>query len=169
MPYRNRTYVCFDADTDMWAYKYMVGWKNHDHIDFNFHDAHDLNNLRDGSSEKTIKDKLKIRMKSTKLLIVIVGAKTKNLFKFVRWEMDVAIEMGIPIAAVYLNKGKGMDPVTCPPILKNRLVLHIPYYQSTIKWAVDFWPSKSKELSLKGYDSARKLSAPTLTRLIKNK
>lgn len=46
---RNKTYICFDADTDMWAYKFMKGWKALDNIDFDFDNAHELNNLRDGS------------------------------------------------------------------------------------------------------------------------
>jgi hypothetical protein len=137
--YRNKTYVCFDADTDMWAYRFMKGWKNNDRIDFDFHDAHDLNNLRDGSSEATIKAKLKERMKSTKLLIVLVGEKTKNLHRFVRWEMDIAINLDIPIIAVYLNGSKGIDITVCPPIIRNELVLHIPYKQVAIKWGIDNW------------------------------
>jgi hypothetical protein len=139
MAYRNRTYICFDADTDMWAYGYMKGWKNNDNIDFNFHDAHDLNNLRDGSNEETIKRKLRERMKETKLFLVLVGEKTKNLYRFVRWEMDVALEKNIPIVAVYLNESKSKDDTVCPSILKDELVLHIPYKQAAIRWAIDNW------------------------------
>ncbi len=45
MSYRNRTYIIFDGDNDMWAYAYMKGWKTNDQIDFNFYDAHDLRTL----------------------------------------------------------------------------------------------------------------------------
>lgn len=78
-------------------------WK----IDFDFYNAHDLNNLRDGSSEETIKTKLKERLKNTKQAIVLVGENTKNLYKFVRWEIDVAMSMDIPIIAVNLCKANG--------------------------------------------------------------
>ena len=30
MAYRNKTYVAFDGDNDMWAYAYMKGWKQND-------------------------------------------------------------------------------------------------------------------------------------------
>ena len=123
----------------MWAYKFMIGWKNHDHIDFDFYNAHDLNVLRLASSEETIKAKLRERMKNAKLLVVLIGDSTKNLFRFVRWEMEIARTLGIPIVAVYLNKSKKMDPDVCPDILKNELVLHIPYKQAAIKWAIDNW------------------------------
>ena len=142
--YRNKTYICFDADTDMWAYRFMKGWKNNDNIDFDFHDAHDLNNLREGSSESTIKAKLKERMKSTKLLKVLVGEKTKNLHRFVRWEMEIALILDIPIVAVYLNGSKTLDSSVCPPIIRNELVLHIPYKQVAMKWAIDNWIDNRK-------------------------
>jgi len=34
--YRNKTYIIFDGDKDMWAYVYMKGWKKNEHIDFIF-------------------------------------------------------------------------------------------------------------------------------------
>jgi hypothetical protein len=58
MSYKNKTYIIFDADNDIKHYRLMTAWKNNDKIDFNFYDAHGLNNLRDGSSEETIKKNL---------------------------------------------------------------------------------------------------------------
>ena len=59
MSYRNKTYVCFDADTDSNYYNLMTGWKENKKIDFNFHNGHDVYSLGDGSSEETIKRKLR--------------------------------------------------------------------------------------------------------------
>lgn len=137
---RNKTYICFDADTDMWAYARMKGWKALDNIDFDFDNAHELNNLRDGSTEETIKTKLRERLKHTKIMLVLVGENTKNLHRFVRWEQEVALSMGIAIIAVYLNGSKDRDINTCPPIIRNELVLHIPYKLATCRWAIDNWP-----------------------------
>jgi len=55
MSYRNKTYVAFDADTDIQYYRIMTAWKENEKIDFDFHNAHDLNNLMKTSSEDTIK------------------------------------------------------------------------------------------------------------------
>jgi len=55
MSYRNKTYVIFDGDNDMWAYAYMKGWKQNENIDFDFHDAHDLNVITDRASEESVK------------------------------------------------------------------------------------------------------------------
>ncbi len=45
MSYRNKTYVIFDGDNDMWAYAFMKGWKQNDNIDFSLYDAHDIRPL----------------------------------------------------------------------------------------------------------------------------
>lgn len=94
MAYANRTYVCFDADTDILYYRLMTAWKENDKIEFNFHNAHEINNLRDGSSEETIKAKLRERLKNTKVLVVLIGENNKNLFKYVKWEIDFIAEKG---------------------------------------------------------------------------
>ena len=78
MAYANKTYVCFDADTDILYYRLMTAWKENDKIEFNFHNAHEINNLRDGSSEATIKAKLRERLKNTKVLVVLIGENTKS-------------------------------------------------------------------------------------------
>ena len=163
---RNKTYVCFDADTDIWAYRYMKGWKALDHIDFDFDNAHELNNLRDGSTEQTIKPKLKERLKYTKLMLVLVGDNTKNLHRFVRWEQEVALSMGIPIVAVYLKGSKSKDNNICPPIIRNELVLHIPYKLATCRWAIDNWPAKHLAHKNKGETGAYNLNSETLDKLL---
>jgi hypothetical protein len=55
MGYRNKTYVIFDADEDMWAYRSMLGWKSRDHLDLDFHDVHDLNAISDRAKTPSAK------------------------------------------------------------------------------------------------------------------
>jgi hypothetical protein len=38
-------YIIFDGDNDKWAYAYMNGWKANKNIDFEYQDAHDLDNM----------------------------------------------------------------------------------------------------------------------------
>jgi hypothetical protein len=137
MGYRNKTYVIFDGDSDMWAYAYMKGWKNNDKIDFDFHDAHDLNALRDGSSEETVKAKLRERLGNTKQAIVLVGENTKNLYRYVRWELETCLEMGIPIVAVNLNGMRSKDDERCPPIIKGTPAVHVAFKMKIIQRALD--------------------------------
>ncbi len=128
----------------------MTAWKENENVAFNFQNAHEINNLRDGSSEETIKRKLRERLANTMLLVVLVGENTKNLFKYVRWEIEYAIENDIPIIAVNLNANKGLDNAFCPPILKDKLAIHIPYGQKIMNYALNNWPSHHKALKAKG-------------------
>lgn len=62
MAYRNKTYVAFDADEDMWAYAYMLGWKANKRIDFDFYDAHEIKKIHRARSEAYIKSILLERL-----------------------------------------------------------------------------------------------------------
>ena len=141
MSYKNKTYVMFDADTDIRMYRLMTAWKANQNIDFNFHDAHGLNNLRQTTSEEQIKRKLRERLNKTKQAILLVGENTKNLYKFVRWEIEVAMSMDIPIIAVNLCKSNGAT-VRTPPLLKNNAYfVSVPFDQGKIKYALDNFPA----------------------------
>lgn len=142
MGYKNKTYVIFDGDEDMWAYAYMQGWKKNEKIDFNFHDAHDLNVLTDRASEDTVKRKFRERFSSAKQAVVLIGEHTKNLYRFVRWEMEVAQKLGISIIAVNLNKKRGYDSERCPAILRDKYVVHVSFNAKIIKYALDHFPSE---------------------------
>jgi len=142
MSYRNKTYVIFDGDNDMWAYAYMMGWKNREHIDFNFHNAHDLAPIAERVGEETVKRQLRERFSSAKQVIVLVGEHTKNLSRFVRWEMQVAQRLGLPIIAVNLNGRERVDTNLCPPMLCDEYVVHIPFKAKIIRHALDNFPDE---------------------------
>jgi Thoeris protein ThsB, TIR-like domain len=142
MSYRNKTYVIFDGDEDMWAYAYMLGWKNNDKIDFNFYNAHDLKPLTKQANEETVKSRLRGRLSNTKQAIVLIGEKTKHLYRFVRWEMEVCKNLDIPMIAVNLNGLKKQDDDRCPAIIKNEYVVHIPFKMNIIKYALDGFPEE---------------------------
>ncbi len=141
MAYTNKTYICFDADTDIHYYRLMQAWKENEHHTFNFHNAHEINSLRDGSSETTIKAKLRERLQNTKVLIVLIGKNTMNLYKYVRWEIEYAIEKDIPIIGVNLNGSKIKDDL-CPPILRDKLAVFVPFGQKIINHALNHWPEQ---------------------------
>lgn len=142
MSYKNKTYVAFDGDNDMWAYRYMRGWKVNDHIDFDFHDAHDLNSARDTSIEESIKAQLRIRMQNSKQMLLLVGEKTKYLRKFVPWEIELARKKDIPIIVVNLNNKKVYDDDLCPSAVKDwTYTINIPFRMKIIKYALDNFPN----------------------------
>lgn len=139
MAYRNKIYFCFDADNDIFAYNRIKGWNAHKNIDFGFFNAHEINTIRTLSAEETIKRNLRERLKNTKIMLVLVGDKTKYHNKYVRWEMEVALKMDIPIAAVNLNGKNRIDYDLCPPILREKRVVHVPYTKEAINFVLDNW------------------------------
>jgi len=155
MPYRNKTYVAFDGDTDIHYYQLMKAWKQNDGFDFNFYDAHDLNYAYDSSKEESIKAQLAERMRNSKLFILLVGEKTKNLRKFVPWEIEQAIKRELPIIVVNLNGNKGIDNDLCPPSLLNILSIHISCGPAIIQYAMDNWPNRHDVLKSQKEDEPR--------------
>jgi hypothetical protein len=146
MVYANKTYIAFDADNDIHYYRLMCARKHNDNTSFNFYDAHDLNNLRSYASEEQIKRKLSERMQNAKIFILLVWENTKNLFKFVRREIEQAIKKGLPIIVVNLNGKRSMDTNLCPAILKDELAIHISYNQKIIEYAMNNWINSFYEL-----------------------
>lgn len=131
MPYRNKTYLCFDGDNDIHYYRLMTAWVASDNVTFNFHDAHALKQARDTSTEQTIKRSLRDRLNNSKLFIVLIGDQTRNLYRFVRWEMEVAIELDLPIIGVNLNGARSRTD-KCPPIIRDHLVVYVPFRQRIV-------------------------------------
>lgn len=153
MPYRNKTYIAFDGDTDMHYYRLMTAWKAHDGFSMNFHDAHDLNTARDSSQEESIKRQLRERFANSKLLIVLIGEKTRYLTKFVKWEMEVALRLDLPIVGVNLNGSRKKDD-RCPTTIRDELVVYTSFGHDIIEYAMDHWPDGHKSHRAKGETGA---------------
>ncbi|WP_209298806.1 TIR domain-containing protein [Aeromonas jandaei] len=141
MSYRNKTYIIFDADMDIRYYRLMMAWKENTHIEFDFHNAHIYNNLTPSASEEQIKKKLRERMSNTKQVIVLVGEKTRYLYKYVRWEIEAAQKMDLPIIAVNLDNANNFTEKT-PPILRASYYVSVPFEVKKIKYALDKFPSE---------------------------
>lgn len=141
MGYRNRTYVIFDGDNDMWAYAYMKGWKSNDNIAFNFHDAHDLRPLTIRASDDTVRARLHERFSNSKQVVVLVGESTKNLYKFVRWEIEIAKGLDVPIVVVNLNGRRSIDTDRCPAVLRDYHAVHVAFKAAIIQYALDHFPA----------------------------
>lgn len=140
MAYRNKTYVCFDGDNDIRYYNLMKAWKQNDNTDFNFYDAHDLNTALDSSLEETIKRKLKERLNNTKIFVILLGEHTKNLTKFVKWEMEQAMAMELPIIVVNINGKRVKDNDLYPKnTLGNYLTINVSFNSKIMQYALEHW------------------------------
>lgn len=139
MAYRNKTYVAFDGDNDMLFYCLMKAWKQSDNTDFNFYDAHDLNNAKDTSKPESIKRQLAERMANSKMFVLLLGEKTKYLTKFVKWEVEHAIYLNLPIIVVNLNGKRNEDTGRMPTWLNNELCISCSYNAKIMQYSLEHW------------------------------
>jgi hypothetical protein len=138
----------------MWAYAFMKGWKKNENVEFDFFDAHDLRPLTDRASEETVKRSLRERMANAKQVIVLVGENTKNLYRFVRWEIELAMHKDLPIIVANLNGIRELDADRCPPILRDHCAIHVAFKMKIIKFALDGfvpWYNSSERDSASGW------------------
>ena len=153
MSYKNKVYVSMDADSDINYYWLMKAWKQNDNSDFNFYDAHDINNNYD-KSEDSIKRALMERFRNTKVFVLLVGEHTRFLYRYVRWEIEQALKRELPIIVVNINGMRDLDGRLCPPILKDKLALHISYNQKIMQYALEHWPAFDAEKRAEGISTA---------------
>ena len=118
----------------------MLAWKQSDHTSFTFNNAHDLNQARDTSTEESIKRQLSIRLANSKVFVSLIGQSTRFLYKFVRWEIEQAIRLQLPIIAVNLNGMRTLDVDRCPPLLRDANAIHISFNPKIMEHALDHWP-----------------------------
>lgn len=140
--YRNKTYVAFDGDKDMHYYRLLEAWRDNDKIGFGFLDAHDLNYARDSSDTESIRAQLRERLKNSKVMLLLVGESTARLTRFVKWEIEYAHKIDLPIIVANLNKKRGYDSSHCPSAILDGGVytVHISYERNIIKYALDNFP-----------------------------
>lgn len=141
MSYRNKTYIIFDGD-DIHNYRLMQAWKQNENIDFNFHDAHDVRQIRSVSLEESVKRGLRERFQTATQAVLLVGEHTRYLYQYVRWEIDVAQELELPIIVANLNGKRSYNETLCPPIIRNYYAVHVSFQPAIIKYALDDFPSE---------------------------
>jgi hypothetical protein len=153
MAYRNKTYIAFDGDSDMHFYRLMTAWAEHEHFTFDFYNAHDLNTARDSTQEESIKRQLRERFANSKLLMVLIGEKTRYLTKFVKWEMEVAVRLDLPIIGVNLNGSRAVDD-RCPPTIRKELAIYVPFGMKIVEYAMAGWPNEHRSYRSQGKSGA---------------
>lgn len=150
---KNRTYVAFDGDNDIRYYRLMLAWKRRDSSSFNFHDAHEINTSRDSSQEESIKRQLRERMNYSNIFVLLVGESTRYLRKFVKWEIETAIKLEIPIICVNINGSRQKDNL-CPASLDGQLAIFIPFELKIMQYAFDHWPHSHAQKIKEGKSGA---------------
>jgi MTH538 TIR-like domain (DUF1863) len=121
----------------------MKGWKVNDRVEFDFRDAHDLGSMTGRAQDEAyVKSELRKRMEASSQVVVLVGESTKNLRKFVGWEIDLAVSLGLPIIVVNLNDKRQVDDERCPVPLRRGYIVHVAFKRAIIKCALDNFPNE---------------------------
>lgn len=142
MSYRNKTYVAF-ASEDIRQYRMMCAWKENDHIGFDFYDAHELHVSRDTSQRDTIKRNLRLRMQNAKQVILLGSAYAKQKggddYSFLAHEIDVTMELNLPIIVANLDSDRTIDRAVIPkPLLDAEYyTLSVSFQPKIIQFALD--------------------------------
>lgn len=142
MSYRNKTYVAF-ASEDINSYRLMEAWRDNQHIEFNFYDAHDLYISRDTSKPETIKRNLRERLKNAKQIVLLGSSNAKRKggdgTSFLAHEVEVIIEFNLPVVIANLGGGREINTAFIPkPFLdKNYYTLSTSFQPKIIQYALD--------------------------------
>lgn len=95
-----------------------------------------------GHPMKPLKTRLRERFSNAKQAVVLVGEATKNLRKWVPWEIEISQKLNIPIIAANLNGARQMDSDRCPAGLRNWVAAHVAFKASIIQHALDNFPDE---------------------------
>lgn len=138
-----RTFVGFSS-TDIRYYRLMQAWKANEHIDFNFTDCQ-LENEINSENEAYIKRKCRERIDMAGTFAVLIGQDTRSKHKYVRWEMEVAIEKGCRIIGINLDGSRRVVDATCPPIIRNIGAIFVPFSPKIVAHALANWKMEAND------------------------
>ena len=57
--------------------------------------------------------------------------------------MEQALALDLPIIGVNLNGLRYQDSERCPPIIRDKLAIHISYNPAILQYALENWPNDS--------------------------
>ncbi|MGY4676432.1 TIR domain-containing protein [Pasteurella sp. P03HT] len=161
MAYRNGTYVAFDGqdtttpyESDIQYFNLLKAWKSHSN-DFKFSDSHKKTySVKDSSQKDTLKRRLRERLNESKNFILILSNDTRNDREMLNYEIDIAIELGLPIIVCYTDFEKIQAPQKLSAYWPNSLAnaicagkvkcIHIPFKKLPILDAISQFSIHSK-------------------------
>lgn len=155
MSYRNKTYVAF-ASEDIKSYWMMKAWRENEHIEFDFYDAHDIFQARDTSQRESIKARLRERMKNAKQFVLLGSASAKRKggdgYSFLAYEVETMLSLNLPIVVVNLNGDRTISRDFIPkPILDAvYYTVSVSFQPAIIKYALDDYAVNYASSSNKG-------------------
>lgn len=137
-----RTFVGFSS-TDIHYYRLMQAWKANEKIDFDFADCQLATEVH-SDNEAYIKKKCRERINMSGTYAILIGQDTRSKHKYVRWEMEVALEKGCRIIGINIDGARAVVDSTCPPIIRNIGAIFVPFSPAIVAFALKNWVLEPK-------------------------
>ena len=139
-----KIYVAYDGTNDYETYKQIQEWVDSNEEKFNFFDAIDLYKKLDKVEDELLKAQVRERMSTANVVVLLVSKTTKSFRRFIRWQIEYAINNNIPIIAMNVNGIRSVDYDRIPTILKKNLAIHIAFQAPILEYALNNWPESFK-------------------------
>lgn len=142
MSYRNKTYVAF-ASEDIRYYRLMQAWRENEHIDFEFFNAHDLATARDTSQPETIRRRLRERLNNTKQVVALGTSTGKSKAgdgkSFLFYEIETITKLNLPVVVANLNQDRTVNKGLIPQrfLDENYYTVSVSFQPKIIQYALD--------------------------------
>lgn len=137
-----RTFVGFSS-TDIHCYRLMLAWQENEHIDFNFAGCQLAQEI-DSENEAYIKRKCRERIGMAGTFISLIGTDTRSKHKYVRWELEVALEKGCRIIAVNLDGARQIVDAKCPQIINDVDAIFVSFSPKVVAYALEEYKMNDK-------------------------
>jgi hypothetical protein len=145
MAYRNKTFVSF-ASEDIRYYRLMQAWRDNERIEFDFHDAHDLNTALDTSQPDTIRRRLGERLANTKQVVMLIGEVTRRKAadpaSFIHYEAEAVARRDLPVVLVNLNGNRTIPEGYIPDAIWPLCTVSVSFNARIIQHALDQFPNE---------------------------
>ena len=122
----------------------MQAWKANEHIDFDFTDCQ-LQTAINSENEIYIKSRCRERINMAGTFAVLIGQDTRSKHKYVRWEIEVALEKECRIIGINLDNSRKVVAATCPPIIQNIGAIFVPFSPKIVAYALENYEMNSSD------------------------
>lgn len=153
MAYNKRIYVAYDGKNDVSKYMTMKEWVQSDGSDFPFYDGYDLFKKLEQIPDEDLKLEIRERMKLSEVCVLLATETTKRYRKFIRWQIETAINGNIPLIILNVNGIRSVDYDRIPMILKRKkthISLHLSFQPEILEFALQDWPDRYRAYLEKG-------------------
>lgn len=142
-------YLAFDGINDLEPYNQIHEWEFSNNEKLTFIDGLDLYKQLDKTNDEILKNLVRERMKLASICVLLVNKTTKSFRRFIRWQIEYAINNNMPIIAINVNGIRSVDYDRIPTILKKNLAIHIAFQPKILEFAIDNWPDSYQQHVLK--------------------